>query len=127
MKKSGSIVACAVLTLVGTVCAEELPYAASSFDGAGVRHFTYDAKPHVGTDVLKTVVKNLREHVLSLGGSGCLCLGGDLDGIRAMPCGWRGVEDMEALYNSLLRRSYSEALLEKIFYGNLMSYVERVL
>ena len=29
MKKSGSIVACAVLTLVGTVCAEELPYAAS--------------------------------------------------------------------------------------------------
>ena len=29
---------------------------------------TYDAKPHVGTDVLKTVVKNLREHILSLGG-----------------------------------------------------------
>ena len=28
----------------------------------------YDAAPHVGTDVLKTVVKNLRERVLSLGG-----------------------------------------------------------
>ena len=28
----------------------------------------YDAKPHVGTDVLKTVVKNLRERVIALGG-----------------------------------------------------------
>ncbi len=67
------------------------------------------------------------EHFLTLGGEDCLCLGGDLDGIRAMPCGWRGVEDMEAFYDSLLRRNYSEALLEKIFFGNLMSYVERVL
>jgi len=29
---------------------------------------TYDAKPHVGTDVLKTVVRNLRERVIALGG-----------------------------------------------------------
>ena len=29
---------------------------------------TYDAKPHVGTDVLARVVKNLRERVLTLGG-----------------------------------------------------------
>ncbi len=28
----------------------------------------YDAKPHVGTDVLRRVVKALREHVISLGG-----------------------------------------------------------
>lgn len=28
----------------------------------------YDAKPHIGTDVLKIVVKNLREKVISLGG-----------------------------------------------------------
>ncbi len=27
-----------------------------------------DAKPHIGTDVLKTVVKNLREEIISLGG-----------------------------------------------------------
>ena len=74
------------------------------------------------TEVLAQV-----EHFLELGGEDCLCLGGDLDGIRALPCGWHGVEDMEAFYGSLLRRNYSEALLEKIFYGNLMSYVERVL
>jgi len=29
---------------------------------------TYDAKPHVGTDVLAKVVKSFREHILSLGG-----------------------------------------------------------
>jgi len=29
---------------------------------------TYDAKPHMGTDVLRRVVKNLREHIISLGG-----------------------------------------------------------
>ena len=28
----------------------------------------YDAKPHVGTDVLKTVVKRLRERIIALGG-----------------------------------------------------------
>ena len=67
------------------------------------------------------------DHFMELGAQDCYCLGGDLDGIRAMPCGWRGVEDMERLYDVLLRRNYSEALLEKIFYGNLMSYVERVL
>lgn len=67
------------------------------------------------------------EHFMELGAEDCLCLGGDLDGIRALPCGWRGVEDMEALYNSLLKRRYSETLLEKIFFGNLMDYVERVL
>jgi len=38
----------------------------------------YDAKPHIGTDVLKTVVKNLREEILSLGGEirfGCRVTG----------------------------------------------------
>ena len=28
----------------------------------------YDAKPHIGTDILKKVVKNLREEIISLGG-----------------------------------------------------------
>ena len=35
--------------------------------GAG-DHIVYDAAPHMGTDVLKTVVKNIRQHILSLGG-----------------------------------------------------------
>lgn len=35
--------------------------------GAG-EDILYDAKPHVGTDVLLTVVQNLREQIISLGG-----------------------------------------------------------
>ena len=31
----------------------------------------FDAKPHVGTDVLLTVVRNIRERILSLGGEVC--------------------------------------------------------
>ena len=28
----------------------------------------YDAKPHIGTDILRNVVKNMREHIIGLGG-----------------------------------------------------------
>ena len=35
--------------------------------GAG-KDILIDAKPHIGTDVLKTVVKNLRQEIISLGG-----------------------------------------------------------
>ncbi len=39
------------------------------FVAAGAReNILYDAKPHVGTDVLLTVVQNLRKRILSLGG-----------------------------------------------------------
>ena len=49
----------------------------------------YDAKPHIGTDVLVKVVKNIREHIIALGGEirfGCrmeslLTEGGKLRGI----------------------------------------------
>lgn len=32
------------------------------------REILYDHKPHIGTDVLSLVVRNMREHILSLGG-----------------------------------------------------------
>ncbi len=38
-----------------------------------------DAKPHIGTDVLKKVVKNLREEIISLGGE--VNFGAKLDGV----------------------------------------------
>ncbi len=40
----------------------------------------YDAKPHVGTDVLLTVVQNLRQRVISLGGE--VCFQSQVTGIR---------------------------------------------
>lgn len=42
------------------------------FVQAGAREdILYDAKPHVGTDVLLTVVQNIRKRIISLGGEVC--------------------------------------------------------
>ena len=44
------------------------------FVAAGAREdILYDAKPHVGTDVLLTVVQNLRKRIISLGGEVRFC------------------------------------------------------
>lgn len=74
---------------------------------------------------LDTVVSHL-EHFLALGGENNVSMGGDWDGITSMPRGMSGIQDMEKLYEHLLRRNYSEALLEKIFYSNLMRVVNEV-
>lgn len=74
---------------------------------------------------LDTVVSHL-EHFLALGGENNVSIGGDWDGITSMPRGMSGIQDMEKLYEHLLRRNYSEALLEKVFYSNLMRVVNEV-
>ncbi len=67
------------------------------------------------------------EHFLSLGGEKAICLGGDLDGIPAMPKGMAGVQDMAKLYEAMLRRNWSEDLVRDIFYRNLRSFMERAI
>lgn len=37
-------------------------------DNGAKEDILYDAKPHIGTDILRNVVKNMREHIISLGG-----------------------------------------------------------
>ena len=54
----------------------------------------YDAKPHVGTDVLFHVIQNLREEVLRLGGE--VCFGARLTGLETQDgriTGVRWIED----------------------------------
>lgn len=72
-----------------------------------------------------TVVSHL-EHFLALGGENNVSMGGDWDGITQMPRGMSGIQDMEKLYEHLLWRNYSESLLEKVFYSNLMRVVNEV-
>ena len=72
-----------------------------------------------------TVVSHL-EHFLALGGENNVSMGGDWDGITRMPRGMSGIQDMEKLCEHLLRRNYSESLLEKVFYSNLMRVVNEV-
>jgi membrane dipeptidase len=67
------------------------------------------------------------EHFLSLGGERSVCLGCDLDGVDELPKGIRGVQDMEKIYEAMLRRNWGEELVRGIFYNNLMRFMERAL
>ena len=71
-------------------------------------------------DVLRHI-----ERFLSLGGEGAVFLGADFDGIDSTPRGLAGAQDMRRLYEELLRLNYPEALVGRIFYGNLMDILER--
>lgn len=67
------------------------------------------------------------EHFLSLGGEKSVFLGCDLDGIDCPPQGIDGVQDIEKIYNGLLRRNYSESLVRDIFWNNIYNIMERTL
>ncbi|MDD6160452.1 MAG: membrane dipeptidase [Oscillospiraceae bacterium] len=69
-------------------------------------------------------VRRHLDHILDLGGSGSLALGGDWDGcetIDALP----GITDLTALYEYLLKCGYAERLVCDIFYNNLMRVVSK--
>ena len=67
------------------------------------------------------------EHILSLGGEKSIFLGSDFDGIDQTPIGISGVQDMDVLYEALLKRNYPERLVRDIFYLNLLNILERSL
>ncbi|SMC39669.1 dipeptidase [Papillibacter cinnamivorans] len=66
------------------------------------------------------------EHFLSQGGEKNVALGCDLDGCEELPAGMRGIQDLNLLYEALLRRNYSQSLVNDIFFNNLMRIVEEV-
>ena len=63
------------------------------------------------------------EHFLDLGGEDHLALGGDLDGCHDLPLGFADVADYNRLAEFLQNAGFSESLLEKIYYKNLMRVV----
>lgn len=67
------------------------------------------------------------EHFLALGGEKSVFLGCDFDGIEITPKGIDGVQDVDKLYNGLLKRNYSEELVKDIFYYNLYRIIGRAL
>ncbi len=74
---------------------------------------------------INTLIEHI-EHWLSLGGEENVSLGGDWDGISAMPEGIAGIQDLEKLAEELLRLNYSEAQVDRLFYQNLMRVVREV-
>ncbi len=80
----------------------------------------------VGEDPgIDTIIAHI-EHWLSLGGEQNISLGGDWDGVGSMPKGITGIQDLEKLAEKLLQMNYSEALVEALFYRNLMRVVGEV-
>lgn len=66
------------------------------------------------------------DHWLELGGEKNVALGGDLDGCSPLAGNMAGVQDYERLYHFLQARGYSEALLQDLFFNNLMRVVSKV-
>ena len=75
------------------------------YEHGAAKSVLYDAKPHIGTDVLVKLVKNIREHILDLGGEirfGCkmerlIIEGGKLRGIVVREKGEEQSLDCEKL------------------------------
>lgn len=69
-------------------------------------------------------VRSHLEHILSLGGEHSVALGGDWDGAQLIyPL--RHINQLENLYEFLLRHGYGEELLQDLFYNNLMRVVRQ--
>lgn len=59
------------------------------------------------------------EHFLALGGEDAVGLGGDWDGCDSLPQGYTGIWNWSNFYELLLRRNYSEELVQKLFFYNM--------
>ena len=65
-------------------------------------------------------------HFLELDPAGThIAIGGDLDGISAMPEGFRGVQDYPKLAKRLLERGLDETLLNQIFWSNALGVIDK--
>ncbi len=73
---------------------------------------------------VETVLRHI-DHFLDLGGEKTLAIGGDLDGCETLPAGIEGLQDLHLLRDALEQRGYEDALLDDIFFGNLMRVLPR--
>ncbi len=91
--------------------------------GAGIN--LYPEFLGLGRDI-NAVVAHV-EHFLSLGGERSVFLGCDFDGIDSTPTGLGSVQELDRLYNELLKRNYSEPLVRALFWDNLYDIMEKML
>lgn len=80
----------------------------------------------LGEPATLDTVRHHLDHFLELGGEDTVALGGDWDGISRLPEGLRDVTGWATLRQYLETCGYSEALLDKLFYKNLMRVVRQV-
>lgn len=73
---------------------------------------------------ISSIVKHI-EHFMALGGEDVVCLGGDLDGIGALPEGMKGIQDVDKIAGELAKINYPEGIIAKIMGVNLVNYVKK--
>lgn len=66
---------------------------------------------------LETVVTHVR-HAIDVGGEDCVGLGGDLDGVDALPAGIDGVHDYPRIVRALRDAGLNETQIEKVCWAN---------
>ncbi len=71
-----------------------------------------------------TLLRHL-EHLLRLCGEGRVVLGGDLDGCDRLPQGFDDLRSYVDFSDYLRGRGYDEALLDRMFFGNLLELLKR--
>ena len=77
----------------------------------------------------KVTMDTLRRHLdrmLELGGEKTVALGGDWDGCYPLPDGFSGAWNWRDFYEFLYGKNYSDALLQDLFFNNLMRIVREV-
>lgn len=89
---------------------------------AGINLYSEFLGDRPGIDTVRAHI----ERFLELGGEKSVAVGGDFDGCDTLPDGIGGIEDIEKIYNYLLRKNYTEDLVCDIFYNNLMRVVREV-
>ncbi len=76
--------------------------------------------PFVGGTADFSALRAHLEHMLRLCGENGIALGGDLDGCTDLVGGITSVADYPSFYEYLKQGGFSEALLEKLFFANLL-------
>ena len=90
----------------------------------GLNFFTAFLEDDESKAGVQSVIKHA-EHFLSLGGEDVLAMGSDFDG-AVMSEDLNGIEKVPGLYEAFLKANYSEALVDKIFYGNARAFFDRM-
>lgn len=81
--------------------------------------------PFLGETANFTTLERHLEHLLRLCGEGRVMLGGDLDGCDKLPEGFPDLRGYPRFYAYLRGRGYDAALLDRIFFDNLLQLLKR--
>lgn len=66
------------------------------------------------------------DRILELGGENTVGFGSDFDGVDYLPEGVTGAESIERIYNEFCKIGYKNNLIDKIFCGNLVNFIENL-